>query len=358
MQLAARRQQDTAEPEEVTKPAVELPKKVTPSTTVTPEASDETTLVLPPATGAGAGVPARPGPGQAGSEALPQWLTPLVAPPRHGDPILRRVHRSMTHAVGGAAAQDVRGYTEEAQLIQQPITTSRRILVAGLGGGVGATTIAALLSSVFAHYRTDGVLAADVTLQPGSLEFRLRSAVRWPAWAVSTLTRLSPVERADLLAGRAGKLCVLPRPEGLELAAYWEASTYLTRYFGLAVLDGGVAAISDMRRWEHAHAVLVALPATVEGVGKAAAWLARIHPELRPRVIPVLMCRAPDTGLRPARVVQAFRGAGSPAIWLGYDRNLAAGASIAPQYLGAGTVRTAIHATARALVLANGMRLA
>lgn len=281
----------------------------------------------------------------------------MVGRKPHGDPVLRRVHRSVTHAFGSSASQDVRDRAEHARWIQQPITTSRRILVGGLGGGVGATTVAALLSSAFAHYRTDGVLAGDVTDHAGSLEFRLANAARWPAGAVSTLPRLSQAERMALLSGRAGRLCVLPRPAGLAVTAYWEASALLTRYFGLAVLDGGAEAISHRQHWEHAHAVLVALPATVDGVRRSGTWLARLDPQLRPKVIPVLVCRSPHSGLRPGRVLQAFREAGSSAIWLGYDRNLATGDTIVAQWLSASTIQATMLASATALSRANETRL-
>lgn len=306
--------------------------------------------VAPGAAGPGGVVPGG-GPGE-----TPEWLAPLAGRPPRGDPLARRIARAATQLLGVHASRDTHGLAEQLVRVQQTVITPRRILIGGLAGGAGTTTLAALLCAAFARYRPDGVLALDVNGLGGSLEFRLGHAVHWPAAEVSALPQLSPQERAALLAGRAGRLCVLPRPDGLSLAGYWAASTHLARFFALAVLDGGVEAITDGSPLGHAHATVVAVPATVDGMRRALDWLRMVHPALRPQILTVLVSRVPNPGVRPARALESLHSLGFPVFWLPYDRNLATGGMLLPDQLAASTKQASTGIAGIALSVANGAR--
>jgi hypothetical protein len=256
----------------------------------------------------------------------------------------------------GGGAGEVHALTDDVHRIQQPITTCRRILVAGVRGGSGATTLAALLSYAYVRYRTDGTLALETTRGHGSLAYRLGAAMRLTATDASALVRRPPGEAAAALSQHQRRPTLLSRPGALDLDAYRAVSTRLMRFFGLAVIDGGHDAVIQSGYLADGHSLVLAIPATLDGMRTALAWFAEVAPDLRARTVPVLVDQSPDSALNHAKAAESLRGAGVPACVLGYDRSLAAGAPLEPGRFARLTAPAVARIGAAALTLANQNR--
>ncbi len=85
-------------------------------------------------------------------------------------------------------AQDVAERTRIAREVQQPVTTGRIVAVTSIRGGVGKSTVTALLGRTLNHYRHDPVLTLEADAALGTLPVRMGAeSVRW------TCADLAPV---------------------------------------------------------------------------------------------------------------------------------------------------------------------
>jgi MinD-like ATPase involved in chromosome partitioning or flagellar assembly len=127
----------------------------------------------------------------------------------------------------------------------------RGLLIAVLGSepGAGATTVAALLATLFAHLRPDRVAAMDVDVASGSLSLCLTPGRRIPAVDLQSVVaqgRGAGALRQQLVAERHG-LLVLPAPilgrggGKLDQPFYAALLAHLTAWADLAVVDCGPA---------------------------------------------------------------------------------------------------------------------
>jgi Mrp family chromosome partitioning ATPase len=292
----------------------------------------------------------------AGTEPAPyEPLAHLASRPRQGDTPQRRLGRTLSRAMGSESSE-VHALTDDLRGIQQPVTTCRRILVADVRGGAGATTLTALLASAYARYRADGALALETTRGHGSLAFRLGTA-RWLApEEASSLVRMPPGEAVAALSHQHRQATLLARPGAMDLDEYRDMSTRLMRFFGLAVIDGGHDAVVQPGYLADGHSLVLAIPATLDGMRTALAWFAETDPDLRRRTVPVLVEHSPDTGVNLARAAESLRNAGAPVCGLGYDRSLAAGAPLQPALFAHLTTPAIVRIAAVALSLANADR--
>jgi hypothetical protein len=256
----------------------------------------------------------------------------------------------------GGGSGEVHALTDDLHRMQQPITTCRRILVAGVRGGAGATTLAALLSCAYVRYRGDGALALETTRGHGSLAYRLGAAMRLTSEDASSLVRRPPGEAAAALSQHQRRPTLLSRPGTMDLDAYRDVSTRLMRFFGLAVIDGGHDAVIQPGYLADGHSLVLAIPATLDGMRTALAWFAEVAPDLRARTVPVLVDQSPDATLNHARATESLRGAGAPACVLEYDRSLAVGAPLQPVRFARLTTPAVARIGAAALTLANQNR--
>jgi hypothetical protein len=283
----------------------------------------------------------------------PPVLHPLVGRHPRGDTPQRAVGRVVRRALGATASADLHGAERDLHQVVRPVTTCRRVMVAAVRGGAGASTLAALLSLAYAGHRRDRTLLMDATTGCGSLAFRIGGSALWPYHELVELSYQPDPDRTAALLRARGPMSVMVRPPGEPVDAFWTISAVLTRFAGVAVIDGGNGALRELGYVEHAHALVLAIPATVDGVRTGLAWLAEARPEVRARTVPVLVSRSRVTGLRQGAVLRAM-GGGVPATWLAYDRSLATGAPLRPRRLSQATVDTVRHVAGAALTVACG----
>ncbi|MFC4913017.1 hypothetical protein [Actinomadura gamaensis] len=293
----------------------------------------------------------------------PAAIDDLTTGRPHGDPLWRRVGRGAARPF--VPADEARAAAELAASIQRPVTTGRRIAVVGMRGGAGKSTIAALLATVFAHYRHDRVLALDVDPDLGSLPLRLgvtrglslgdlaTTAGGFQSFADAEphLTRVA--ERLWTLPGNRGSIGDSP----LDAAIYRDTALPLTRFFGITLADCGSGITRPLPRavLEGVHAQVLVAPATSEGarsVGRALDWMAanglRAHV---PRTIAVFTVKSPHTRrtLDLDATSAILADAGVSCLRLDYDRHVASGAPISPPRLAEATSITVTRLAALAL---------
>ncbi|RAY11326.1 hypothetical protein DPM19_30335 [Actinomadura craniellae] len=306
--------------------------------------------------------PAAPGPPHPGAQAGPGPLPAPVQPPApggepaartpYGDPLMRRVGRSVKRAVGTSGAADVRELGEVAERLRRAVPSCRRIAVTSIRGGAGKSTVTALVASVLAGHRDDRVLGLDADSGLGSLPLRLGVAAERSvhdlagaqprAWeeAAGYLAR-SPNGPWVLAAGAGGRL-----GDELDLGTFQTAAGLLSRYASIAMIDCAAGVNARLQRGilADAHAQILVTPGTVDGALSARGaldWFGRngLGPLLG-RTVVVLVTHTPhiDADLDGARRLLAEGGL--PVQHLPYDRHLAVGAAI-EEGRTAGTTRTA-----------------
>ncbi|MGX2995040.1 hypothetical protein JNUCC64_12190 [Streptomyces sp. JNUCC 64] len=287
---------------------------------------------------------------------------------RHGDPLPRRVLRTARYAFGGSAAKAVAESTELVARVQQPVTTGRQIVVTSIRGGAGKTTVTALLSRTFNHFRHDPVLTLEADAALGTLPARLGvDRLRW------TCADLAPVLRPSMgLTDVTGYLVplddggwLLPGSQGrigarIDVAAYRAVTVALRRYFGVTLVDcdtlpGEVARTA----LDTAQARVLVAPATAEGVASTGAvldWLDSLPVAVLPRTVVVLTSPSPDAAPDADAAAGELARGGAGVVVLPYDRHLASGGVIRADHLGAATRRAATRLAAEAMRRAVGAR--
>ncbi|MCA1218466.1 type VII secretion protein [Streptomyces sp. 8L] len=309
----------------------------------------------------GGGGVAPPGAGAPGARPAPA-PAPAGAPrPLHGDPFATRTLRALRAALGSSAARAVNDATGLAERVQQPITSGRHIVVTSIRGGSGKTTVAALLSRTFNHYRHDPVLTLEADAALGTLAGRLGAeTVRWTTADLAGIVR--PSMRLTDVTGYLVPLddggWLLPGSRGdvgarIDVPSYRTVMVALRRHFAVTVVDcesvpGEVARTA----LDTAHTRVLAAPATVEGVNSTRAvldWMASLPVPLLPGTVVALACSAPHQVLDTERAARRLRETGAEVVVLPYDRHLAGGGVIRTDLLGARTRLAATRLAAEVL---------
>ncbi|MFI8926251.1 hypothetical protein ACIG3E_01020 [Streptomyces sp. NPDC053474] len=350
------------------------------STPVVPAATDasgtEGSPAAPVTPAPGAVNPTRaPAPDPASAPAVPPpparpvpQPTPTLDPrlalaqgrPQHGDSALRRTGRTLRRLTA-SAAREVAEESRTAQEIQQPVTTGRVLAVTSIRGGVGKTTVAALLGRAFTHYRHDPVLTLEADAALGTLPVRMGAeSVRWacgdlariltPAMQLTDITGyLVPVSDGGwLLPGSQGQVGA-----PLDVSAYRTVTLALRRYFAVTVVDcetlPGAVARTAM---DTAHARVVVAPMTPEGVGGTRLvldWLGQLPHSALATTVVALTAASPDTTLNAKAAAAHLRETGVTVVLVPYDRHLAGGGAIDPARLGDATRWAAAQLAAEAM---------
>ena len=300
-----------------------------------------------------------------------QWRAPVVPPldphtvagrRRAGEPARRRLLRSARRLFDSASA-DVHELAALIAAVQQPVATGRRIAVTGVRGGAGKTTLAALLGRTFSRRRADRVLAIDADPEIGSLSWRLGAPTGHSVTVLARRLEAGTVHgMADLepLLGVAGHgLWSIPAPAhpgaaaGTVTAAR-EVGRTLSRYFGVTVVDCGHGLTVPTPVLIEAHTIVVAAPATIDGVRSTRAALDRLH--LGPGVIDlnrvvVVLSSLNDRseGVDLKRATRALSVLDVPVAHIGFDRHLAGGGVLDVRKLAEPTVVSATRVAALAL---------
>ncbi|MFF3767818.1 type VII secretion protein [Streptomyces sp. NPDC001922] len=287
-------------------------------------------------------------------------LARAMGRPVHGDSMARRTGRSLLR-LGQSAAQEVAEETRLAAELQQPVTTGRVIAVTSIRGGVGKSTVTALLSRVFNHYRHDPVLALDADAALGTLPVRLGAeSVRWSCAELAGI--LTPSMQLTDIIGYLVPVSdggwLLPASNGrvgppLDVRSYRTVTLALRRYFALTLVDcetlPGEVARTAM---DTAHARVVVAPMTAEGVNGTRIvldWLARLpHSALETTVV-ALTANSPDTTLDLKTATAHLRETGVVVVPVPYDRHLGGGGPLVNAMLGRDTRDAATVLAAEAM---------
>ncbi|MEV0178406.1 hypothetical protein AB0I54_03720 [Streptomyces sp. NPDC050625] len=280
--------------------------------------------------------------------------------PQHGDSVARRTGRSLRR-LAASAGQEVAEQTRLAQEVQLPVTTGRVVAVTSIRGGVGKSTVSALLGRTFNHYRHDPVLTLEADTALGTLPVRMGAeSVRWSCGDLARI--LTPAMQLTDITGYLVPVSdggwLLPAGQGrvgapLDVRTYRTVTLALRRYFAVTVVDcetlpGDVARTA----MDTAHARVVVAPMTAEGVNgtrQVLDWLAQLPHSALASTVVALSANSPDTTLDPKAAAAHLREPGVPVVLLPYDRHLAQGGTIHTAMLGKDTRTAAVRLAAEAM---------
>ncbi|MFG2251623.1 hypothetical protein [Streptomyces mirabilis] len=291
-------------------------------------------------------------------------LAHALGRPQHGDSMARRTGRSI-RKLTASPAQEVAEQTWIAGELQQPVTTGRVIAVTSIRGGVGKSTVSALLGRTFNHYRHDPVLTLEADAALGTLPVRMGAeSVRWSCADLAKI--LTPAMQLNDVTGYLVPVTdggwLLPASQGhvgapLDVRTYRTVTLALRRYFAVTVVDceslpGDVARTA----MDTAHARVVVAPTTAEGVNGTRLvldWLAQLPHSALTSTVVALTANSPDLILDAKAAAAHLRETGVTVVPLPYDRHLAGGGPIRTDMLGEATrdatVRLAAEAMQRAV---------
>ncbi|WP_180303518.1 hypothetical protein [Streptomyces sp. JV178] len=323
----------------------------------------------PPAAPAprGARVPQSPAHTPESVPTIDPRLAHALGRPQHGDSVARRTGRSIKKLTA-SAAQDVAEETRIARELQQPVTTGRVIAVTSIRGGVGKSTVAALLGRTFNHYRHDPVLTLEADAALGTLPVRMGAdSVRWAAADLARI--LNPAMQLTDVTGYLVPVSdggwLLPASQGrvgapLDIRTYRTVTLALRRYFAVTVVDcetlPGEVARTAM---DTAHARVVVAPMTAEGVNgtrQVLDWLGQLPHSALASTVVALTANSPDVTLDRKTAVAHLKESGVHVVTVPYDRHLAQGGPIRTALLGQATRDAAVTLAAEAMTRAVRMR--
>lgn len=253
--------------------------------------------------------------------------------------------RAVYAATGGAVNPGIgpaeRRRHELAQRIRRRLARPRRIAVVSLKGGVGVSTVTAVLGLTFGELRDDRVVALDASPDAGTLADRLTgtcdSTVRNLLDEIDGIGSLSDVARFTTLAGR---LHVLASEQDAGLseeftqAEYEQVCAVLARCYGLVLVDAGTGIVHSSMAGALAKAdsiVIVGSP-TVDGVSRASKtldWLAaRGHEERAAGAVVALCAGRSSEEVDPQRLREYFASRCRAVVEIPYDPHLATGGRV------------------------------
>jgi MinD-like ATPase involved in chromosome partitioning or flagellar assembly len=287
-------------------------------------------------------------------------LAVALGRPQHGDSVARRAGRSLRQ-ITASPGQEVVEQTRLAQELQRPVATGRVIAVTSIRGGVGKSTVAALLGRTFNHYRHDPVLTLEADAALGTLPVRMGAdTVRWSCRDLAQM--LTPAMQLTDIIGYLVPVAdggwLLPASQGrvgppLDVATYRTVTLALRRYFAVTVVDSetlpGEVARTAM---DTAHARVVVAPMTAEGVHgtrQVLDWLAQLPHSALSTTVVALTAGSPDSTLDAKTAATHLREPGVPVVAVPYDRHLAQGGPIHTAMLGRATRDAAVRLAAEAL---------
>ncbi|MEU3629968.1 type VII secretion protein [Streptomyces fradiae] len=288
-------------------------------------------------------------------------LASALGRPQHGDSAVRRVGQSL-RGLASPGAKEGGEPGRGGQEVRLPVPSGRVVAVTSIRGGVGKSTVAALLGRTFTHHRTDPVLTLEADAALGTLAVRMGApSVRWSCGELARI--LTPRMDLNDITGYLVPVTdggwLLPAGQGrvgppLDVPTYRTVSLALRRHFAVTVVDcetlPGEVARTAM---DTAHARVIVAPRTAEGVGGTRVvldWLGAL-PGRRAidSTVVVLTSNAPDMTLDLRTAVAHLREPGVTVLPLPYDRHLAQGGPIHPALLARATRDAAVELAAEAL---------
>jgi MinD-like ATPase involved in chromosome partitioning or flagellar assembly len=228
-----------------------------------------------------------------------------------------------------------------ARRIRRGLPRPRQIAVVSMKGGVGKTTVTAMLGLTLAEHRGDRVIAFDANPDAGTLADRLTGAsdstVRDLLGNIGSLHSLSDVARFTTLAGRLHVLASEQDParsEAFNRTEYEQVCAVLARFYNIVVTDSGTGMVHSAMdgTLALANTLVVVGSLTVDGASRASKtldWLvAHGFEDMVARSVVVLSrdrtSREIDAGRLRAHFETRVRG----VVEVPHDPHLATGARI------------------------------
>ncbi len=169
------------------------------------------------------------------------------------------------------------------QRITTPLAGCHEVTVVSMKGGVGKTTMAALLGLVLAEHRGDRVLALDANPDAGTLADRIlgRRVARTVRDLLTDLDRVESLTDLARYTGLAGRLQVLASEQDPAMSEAFNQREYemvmalLQRFVNVIITDSGTGVVhSAMRGALDATRTLILVGApTVDAASRAAKTL-------------------------------------------------------------------------------------
>lgn len=230
---------------------------------------------------------------------------------------------------------------ELALRIRRPLPGPRQIAVASMKGGVGKTTVTAMLGLMLAEHRGDRIVALDANPDAGTLAERLTgrtdSTVRDLLDSLGGVGSLSDIARFTTLAGRLQVLASEQDPvrgEAFDRPEYERVCAVLSRFYNIVVTDSGTGMVHSAMdgTLALANGVVIVGSHTVDGASRASRtldWLvAHGHGELVERAVVVLSQDRTSPEIDGERLVAHFRARCRAVVVVPRDPHLATGSRI------------------------------
>ena len=230
---------------------------------------------------------------------------------------------------------------ELALRIRRRLPGPRQIAVVSMKGGVGKTTVSALLGLTLAEHRGDRIVALDANPDAGTLAERLSGktdvTVRDLLDEIDHVQSLSDVARFTTLVGRLQVLASEQDParsEAFTRGEYERVCAVLARFYNVVVTDSGTGMVHSAMdgTLALANSLVIVGSLTVDGASRASKtldWLvAHGHEERVARSVVVLSADRTSKEVDTARLRAHFAARCRAVIEVPHDPHLATGARI------------------------------
>jgi MinD-like ATPase involved in chromosome partitioning or flagellar assembly len=222
--------------------------------------------------------------------------------------------------------------------IRRHLPGAHQIAVSSMKGGVGKTTVSAVLGLTLAEYRGDRVVAVDANPDAGTLADRLTGeigvTVRQMLENIDSIDSLTAVSHYTSLAGRLQVLASEQDPamsEAFNRSEYEQICAVLARFYNIIITDSGTGLVHSAMEGTLALAdslIVVGSP-TVDGASRASKtldWLvAHGFAEQVTDAVVVLSCDRVSPEIDRERVRTHFRSRARAVLEIPYDPHLATG---------------------------------
>jgi len=222
--------------------------------------------------------------------------------------------------------------------VRRHLPGAHQIAVSSLKGGVGKTTVSAVLGLTLAEYRGDRVVALDANPDAGTLADRLTGeigvTVRQMLDNIDSIDSLTAVSHYTSLAGRLQVLASEQDPamsEAFNRGEYEQICAVLARFYNIIITDSGTGLVHSAMEGTLALAdslVVVGAP-TVDGASRASKtldWLvAHGYAEQVADAVVVLCCDRVSPEIDRERVRAHFLARCRAVVEIPYDPHLATG---------------------------------
>ncbi|MEJ3658819.1 AAA family ATPase [Actinomycetes bacterium KLBMP 9759] len=231
---------------------------------------------------------------------------------------------------------------DQVQRARRPLPSPHHVAVLSLKGGVGKTTVSAVMGLLLAEYRGDRVVALDANPDAGTLADRLTGesevTVRNLIENIDGIGALPDVARYTSLAGRLQVVASEQDPamsEAFTRAEYEQVCTVLRRFYNIVITDSGTGLVHSAMdgTLALAHSIVVVGSLTVDGASRASKtldWLvAHGYREAVARAVVVLSRDRTSKEIDANRLKAHFAERCRAVVEIPPDEHLATGGRIA-----------------------------